>query len=653
MLQLRLPAVIVLLRLLASPSAAGAAVPDSPAPPRGVALLQTATQSSKSMVAAASPPHSGDRRVPRIDDRRRRRALDARALAEFQASEGTGRRPSLLTWRRQHSKPKDVSLVAVGGTAHASAHRQAAKGPGNFPDSDWFGGFDEAESTWNPDGVDHWNEGLDSLGPDQSMQRLFPQEPMKTVMPAEWFEESPSGGPHAAWQTYSSGAKPGLPHRQDSTPEWRRVPMSAGFEELYPDTVTAVHDFARDLDPLTVLNTPTTKDAAWFDTSVKTYDSFGRQRAPSEFADQFYYDWGEKYANTTLTCGPPGCTANASLQVVDINAEQFHSCRLSVAVHPTDFDDDHSQEYIEWIAVNGNIARWKCDPKASSGVISVRCFVRPIPVAAEPFLFPGRNDSNTSIPVAVAHPRTHGSAALQCMEPGCQAETLVTLRNYSSEDKCHLTIQMRQTDFDGSDYEEVEWVKVNGIVVQEHVKPGRNPCKEAIQGGNGTGSNGTGAEPLYLLLDTDNISIAATLPGADASVSVSAKISAMVDECGAPSGHLFDANVTIDCGNGSGVEVQTNDSSSAEEGASSGSSDVDNSQSPQTVAAANWGASLNASANGASVAAPSVADSNGTSPATSSDASANGTSAFAETSAQRERRHLKGTRHRRRRRRKR
>jgi len=68
--------------------------------------------------------------------------------------------------------------------------------------------------------------------------------------------------------------------------------------------------------------------------------------------------------NTTLSCAASGCTATTTLIAYDPKAEYAQACHLSVHVHPTDYDDDWSEETIETVSVNGYTVKVACDPMA-------------------------------------------------------------------------------------------------------------------------------------------------------------------------------------------------------------------------------------------------------------------------------------------------
>lgn len=270
------------------------------------------------------------------------------------------------------------------------------------------------------------------------------------------------------------------------------------------------------------------KDAEWFDDDVNNYDDFGRNRAPSEDSDRFYWDWEKKTWSVPLACKDPGCVANATLKTFDAKKMQHAHCRISVGVHMTDYDDEYSREYVEWIIVNGARINSRCDPMGESccnssipdkdrglhpcvtnfpldnllrdgttnlkiaakisemvdecpvngnllsGEARVSCFVKPHPKPTKP-----------PIPVEPDLRCDTNSTVLQCSEHGCIANaTAKVCRPPETGQKCLLSVKIWQTDFDGDhgSTEVVEWVKVNGEEVAKDFKPGRNPCKEACDG---------------------------------------------------------------------------------------------------------------------------------------------------------------------------
>mmetsp|Transcript_65831 Transcript_65831/g.183400 ORF Transcript_65831/g.183400 Transcript_65831/m.183400 type:complete len:548 (-) Transcript_65831:201-1844(-) len=456
-----------------------------------------------------------------------------------------------------------------------------------------FGAFSEGESTFDEDGVDEQpafpERGVVRDGKIYNFADFPIYDPIAVSgQPAKWFEESPSGGTEEAWQTFYPAIEDvhrnGLAQRN---PPWRGGgPLGTHQQHVEYKAQDFKNDFLR----------PDAKEAAWFDTSVEQFDAFGRSREPLEMSGRRYLEWELRTVNQTLTCGPAGCVANATLQVFDYETEEHRHCMLNVGLHATDFDDEYSRERVEWISVNGKTVTSTCDPMASgcgddrpfaqrplyhclsdypvsptlfsgtgvlhlagklspmvdecpvdgnllSGVASVTCFVRTIPSA--PTSAPTVLKEDT----AEAELGFNGSALLQCPSPGCEASAVVRLGQQPVNRTCRLTVTLKQTDFDGDlgSVEEVVFVKVDGDLVKEHLQPGRNPCKESATGGPSLSvTNGTSAAaaevPSFVAIDGEDV----TATAKDGIIAVAMRISDMVDECGSR-GFLLDAVADVAC----------------------------------------------------------------------------------------------------------
>jgi len=386
---------------------------------------------------------------------------------------------------------------------------------------------------------------------------------LPTAKPAKWFQETESGGRLRAWQTYYPVAP--NPRSSQQVAYWRGT-AQGGFQETYrPD------EKAADIYRMTEA-----KDAAWFDARAVQYDSFERPRFPSELSDERYVEWSTRKNSATLACAEPGCVANASFMVFDYAAERHHHCTLSFSVHVTDFDDAHGREYVELLTVNGREVNLRCHPQVAgcgtngrralhaclvdypldgligadgmlritgklspmvdecpfdgnllSGQVEATCRVRP-PWQRAPITSPLLRRGTGS------DPGVKRAAKLQCQEPGCAASATLLLEQEAILNRtCHLTMSLLQTDFDGDlgSLEEVEWVKVEGVVAKEHDSPGGNPCK----------ANVSEREP-YLLIHKQDVTQAVQ----DGVLEVSAKISGLVDECQSD-GFLLDADIVVEC----------------------------------------------------------------------------------------------------------
>jgi len=261
---------------------------------------------------------------------------------------------------------EDDDVVALMSSIHGSGTRfrsvdkavanSAAAGDATRPlDSGWFGGaFAESESTFSEDGV---SAHLD-INPERLV--MNGQDPetrspvrLPSVRGQQFFHESPSAGGFDAWQTdYPSADRSvvGSDGRANSN-DWRSTPE--GWTQDYAPT-------ARHEDP-------GPRAAGWFDASVTQYDGFGRQKVPNAGTGARLMGsgmWAERSVNTTLTCAEPGCQAASTLQAFDGATEMGSNCKLTINVHPTDFDDDYGAEAVEFLKANGHVLTHNCNPGA-------------------------------------------------------------------------------------------------------------------------------------------------------------------------------------------------------------------------------------------------------------------------------------------------
>ncbi|CAE7487161.1 unnamed protein product, partial [Symbiodinium pilosum] len=113
------------------------------------------------------------------------------------------------------------------------------------------------------------------------------------------------------------------------------------------------------------------KAARWFDNSVLQYNGMGQPQLPpsgvgARLAESsaFSTSWVQRAVNTSLLCKEAGCTATSKLQVFDPQQEEAQLCRLTIEVHPTDYDNTWSKEFVRIWKVNEHLATAKCDPHA-------------------------------------------------------------------------------------------------------------------------------------------------------------------------------------------------------------------------------------------------------------------------------------------------
>lgn len=446
----------------------------------------------------------------------------------------------------------------------------------------WFGGFSEHESTWTQDameassawperevwfpkkdGADHWQG--EQIGEGQRKDEYFAGQ--KDIFPSRWFEESPSGGPNAAWQTFYPSLDE-LGHFGSRLTNWR-YNSNGHWEQMY-EPPSAVHS----------ATTSMAKSAGWFDTGVTNYDAFGRINEPAS-RSRMYLNWEPKLSHAKLTCDKPGCVANTSLQVYAPGTEA--KCFMTFATHPTDFDNDESDEVYDWIEVNyAKVNTWcrpratGCGPKAVNKTWLYPCMLRQdisqnlkenngtlrlaakindmvdecpltdgslLSGAAEIYCLV-RPEETTPSPATAQKEQKRGvdtSAVLQCQEPGCVANATVEFDNLflSMDLKCEMNIKIRQTDFDqdlGS-VELVEWLNIGGKQVKTNCTPGENPCKNATKKADVVHEfhNCVSGEAFTPVPQSGRVS-----------VNVSAKISPKVDEC-ASEGYLLDGLVEVTC----------------------------------------------------------------------------------------------------------
>jgi len=175
------------------------------------------------------------------------------------------------------------------------------------------------------------------------------------------------------------------------------------------------------------------------------------------------------------------------------------------------------------------------------GEATVSCLVRKRPEwhPAEPNLIPlGIGKLNHTL--ANMFRKRNFSARFGCTQPGCVAETVLEVGESMLNRTCKLTVKISQTDFDGDmgTHEQVDFLKVNGRAVKENVRPGRNPCKDAADLGqpppdapqllSGDIPNMSGDADQYSLAVEVDVSEEAKT----GKITVTSKISDMVDECG-------------------------------------------------------------------------------------------------------------------------
>lgn len=246
---------------------------------------------------------------------------------------------------------KGMSFAALDETAAGLS--SASRNEYN-PEAGFFDAFSDGESTWDPDGsnllVRETEESL--MAPDSGSS-------MPTLEPSTFFHETESAGPKEAWQTY--GLNPEDVHPYSDAPAWHEIAGGRLEQGWYNQDTLA------DFVPVN----GNAKDPSWFETRVDTTDGYGRPRQPSSQSALHYVEWNETKRSVNLTCNRPGCTANATLQVLGNTSEmEYKLCKISVLLHATDFDDEYSRETLEWLVVNDRevlrnftpLAKGNCQP---------------------------------------------------------------------------------------------------------------------------------------------------------------------------------------------------------------------------------------------------------------------------------------------------
>lgn len=289
--------------------------------------------------------------------------------------------------------------------------------------------------------------------------------------------------------------------------------------------------------------------------------------------------------NTTLACQAIGCTARSSLQLYNAATEEAKLCRLSLDIHPTDYDDDWSRENVEFIKVNGFLAGRECNPRARgcnstaerplypclnglnvdklvdkhgtlviegknsqmvdecphqgnllSGLAMATCMVR------------DKSDLLASTPTTTLFSPTdmHAKAVLKCDKPGCTAETLVRISPAIALNggRCTMNVTVHQTDFDDNLGlpEQIDFIQVEGTnVTSGPVQPGANPCNSRYGG-----TNLTHAQSLFPVVQSYDITSLVSRSSSLGELKVTGKISDQVDECGFD-GNLLFGNVSVTC----------------------------------------------------------------------------------------------------------
>eukprot|EP00933_Yihiella_yeosuensis_P061281 TRINITY_DN64087_c0_g1_i1.p1 TRINITY_DN64087_c0_g1~~TRINITY_DN64087_c0_g1_i1.p1 ORF type:complete len:540 (+),score=98.76 TRINITY_DN64087_c0_g1_i1:66-1685(+) len=441
----------------------------------------------------------------------------------------------------------------------------------------FFDGFDQGESTYDEtffNGEDRrlWN-GRESSSPIQT-----PNEPG-----AKFFAETPSAGSTAAWQTIEGNEIQNMAvNRRAHFAEWQNTP--SGWIQKYSPSELGRGGVSRPAGP---------NQAQWFDSDALQYDGLGRRQTPPLGTAKELLDalpgagWVHRAVNTTLRCKEVGCTASSRLNLFDPDVEEAEFCRLSIHVHPTDYDNENSKEFVKSWRVNDHIATGICNPWRQgcndkdaqilvpcleglkvdqllsgkghviiegtlnemvdecpydgyllNGVAVGACMVRTTTTTtswAEPQL----DDSGEFPLIATAN------ASLRCSKPGCEVQTTLRMdpQTVLGAEKCTMNISVVQTDFDSSVGvpEQIEFIYLEGAGnISQAITPGRNPCTDEK-----SGKNVTAADRVFKVITNRDVTADfQKMPVGD--LLIRGKISDHVDDC-ASNGMLLDGLITVEC----------------------------------------------------------------------------------------------------------
>lgn len=466
------------------------------------------------------------------------------------------------------ARPTALVLTDVSASSKAT-QGTSATAKATLP-SGWFGDFSQDESTFT-------REGLDASKEDPSWAVKYGKEPTLDnpyknfeVLKPDFFHESQSGGPKAAWQTNYPSLKTDVAGNRVAENAWRETPSGWHQEYQTMEEMGAVH-----------------RSADWFDNSVHQVDGFGRKMTPNFGARYADGSWKERSVNTSLTCKEIGCTARSTLELLDMTKEEAKLCSLSIHIHPTDYDDDWSREHVEFWKVNDAVVTRSCNPQARgcnatawkplypclnsfdvdhlidtagklviegkntqmvdecpfegnllSGVAVATCMVRTKP----------KEESQKATLTTTIFTMTDllGEGQLKCDTPGCIAKSTVLISPALALNggKCTMNITVHQTDFDDALGlpEQIDFIQVEGVnVTTKAVQPGKNPCNAAYKG-----IALTQTDTIFTVLKDVDITKLVTQSKHLGELKIAGKISDQVDECGFE-GNLLSGNVTVRC----------------------------------------------------------------------------------------------------------
>jgi hypothetical protein len=254
-------------------------------------------------------------------------------------------------------------------------------------------------------------------------------------------------------------------------------------------------------------------------------------------------------------------------------------------VHPTDFDDDHSQENVEYWKIEDYIASRACNPKArgcnatatkplypclsefdidrivnkTSGSVvlegKISQMVDECPhkgsllsaVGMGTCLIRNKTDLTTTTTTADFHyAPLHAQTILNCTTPGCIAEATLSINPSIALNggKCTMNVSVTMTDYDNSS-EEISYIAIEGknIVTPDDkdAQPGKNPCNEAY-----SGTSVSPADRVFQSVKDYDVTQSLLNTTPHGTLKITGKNSRLVDEC-AYDGNLLYAIVKVTC----------------------------------------------------------------------------------------------------------
>mmetsp|Transcript_79028 Transcript_79028/g.189824 ORF Transcript_79028/g.189824 Transcript_79028/m.189824 type:complete len:639 (-) Transcript_79028:117-2033(-) len=257
---------------------------------------------------------------------------------------------TLAVLRRQRSSQSTPAAVDSADLlqTNAAATKAGVETLGPAVSSRFFGAMNLGESTSD--------EAFYHTVPGDDLGLVGYTETGSASAQSQVFAETPSAGSKEVWQTFWPGSASVPTNRIGPKPRW----AYSNTEFMQPYTTSG------DGVPRQGL-----KAARWFDNSVLQYNGMGQPQLPPFGVGARLVEssaastsWVQRAVNTSLLCKEAGCTATSKLQVFDPQQEEAQLCRLTIEVHPTDYDNLWSKEFVRIWKINEHLATARCDPHA-------------------------------------------------------------------------------------------------------------------------------------------------------------------------------------------------------------------------------------------------------------------------------------------------